>query len=75
MDEYTVPICAALVSLGAMFSLFLDNAPSHVCRLACGHDQTVLHGTAEFQPPRSPDLSPSDFFCDSFRIQALLTRV
>ena len=33
-----------------------------VCRPACGHYKTVLHGAVEFQPPCSPDLSPLDFF-------------
>ena len=47
-DEHFVPNCAA-------------NAPSHACRLACDHHKTVLHGTVEFQPPCSPDLSPLDF--------------
>ena len=46
----------------AKFLLLLDSAPSHACRLACNHCRTVLHGTIEFQPPCSADLSPSDFF-------------
>ena len=47
---------------GRKFLLILDNAPSHACRLACEHYKTVRHGTAEFQPPCSPDLSPLKFF-------------
>ena len=39
------------------FSLLLATAPSHACRLACDHNKTVSHGTVEFQPPSSPDLS------------------
>ena len=62
MDEYIVPKCTALMELGRKFSLILDNAPSHDSRLACEHCSTVLHGTVEFQPPCSPDLSPLDFF-------------
>ena len=60
-------------------NIALDNAPSHACRLACDYHKTLLHGTVEFQPPYSPDLSPLDFFlaqsaarsasfsCQSFR--------
>ena len=55
MDEYIVPNSAP----GRKFLLILDNAPSHACRLACEHHKTVLHGTVEFQPPCSPDLSLS----------------
>ena len=42
-------------------NIALDNAPSHACRLACDHHSIVLHGTVEFQPPYSPDLSSLDF--------------
>ena len=35
---------------------------AYASRLACEHCKVVLHGTVEFQPPCSPDLSPSDFF-------------
>ena len=35
---------------------------AYVSRLDCEHCKVVLHGTVEFQPPCSPDLSPSDFF-------------
>ena len=62
MDEYIVPNCTALMEPGRKFLLILDNAPSHVSRLACEHCSTVLHGSVEFQPPCSPDLSPLDFF-------------
>ena len=48
--------------LGRKFLLILDNAPSHASRLASEHYKSVLHGTVEFQPPCSPDLSPFDFF-------------
>ena len=51
MDEFTVPMRPP----HAAWTL-LDTAPSHARRLAS------LHGTAEFQPPCSPDLSPLDFF-------------
>ena len=61
MDEYIAPNCTALIEPGRKFLLILDNAPSHASRLACEHDST-LHGTVEFQPPCSPDLSLSDFF-------------
>ena len=57
-DEYIFPNCAALMEPGRKFSLILDNAPSHACRLTCKHNKTVLHDTGEFQPPRFPDLSP-----------------
>ena len=59
MDEYIAPNCTALMELGRKFLLLLDNAPSHASRQ---HYKTVLHGTVEFQPPCSPDLSPLDFF-------------
>ena len=63
-DEYTMPNCAALMELGRKFLLILDNVPSHASRLALEHNKTVWHGTVEFQPPCSPDLSLSllDFF-------------
>ena len=90
MDEYTVPNCTALMEPGRKFSLILDNAPSHASRIACEHYSTVLHGTVEFQPPCSPDLSSLGFFLwNELRVQlvqhpapanpaellALLTRV
>ena len=56
MDEYISPNCIVLMEPGRKFSLLLDNAPSHASRMACEH------GTVEFQPPCSPDLSPLDFF-------------
>ena len=62
MDEHIVPNCTALMEPGRKFLLILDIAPSHASRLACDHYSTVLHGTVEFQPPCSPDLSPLDFF-------------
>ena len=77
MDEYIVPNCTALMEPGRKFLLILDNALSHASRLPCEHYSTVLHGTVEFQPPYSPDLSPLDFFCgtssrhSSFSIQLL----
>ena len=45
------------------FLLLLHNAPSHACKLAGDHCKTVLHGTVEFQPPCSPDLSLFIFYC------------
>ena len=62
MDECIVPSCTALMEPGRKFLLILDNAPSHASRLGCEHYSTVLHGTVEFQPPCSPDLSLLDFF-------------
>ena len=62
MDEHIAPNCAALMEPGREYLLLLDNAPSHACRLACDHHQTVSNGTVGFQPPCSPDLSPVDFF-------------
>ena len=68
--------------------LILDNAPSHTARLACERHKTVLHGTIEFDPRCSPDLSPLDFFfmeraqspgrsvsssCQSAELRVLLT--
>ena len=61
MDEYIVPNCTALLEPGRKFLLILDNAPSHASMRACEHYSTVLHGTVEFHPPCSPDLSPLDF--------------
>ena len=61
MNEYIAPNCAGLLEPGREFLLILDNAPSHASRLACEHYKTVLHGTVDFQPPCSPDLSPLDF--------------
>ena len=58
MDEYIVPKCTALMEPGRKSLLILDNAPLHASRLACEHCSTVLHGTVEFQPQCSPDLSP-----------------
>ena len=86
MDEYIAPNCTALMEPGREFLLLLDNAPSYASRLACEHYKTVLHGTVEFQPPCSPDLSPSDFFlwkelktqlapANPAELRALLTRV
>ena len=57
MDEYIVPNGAALMEPGRKFLLILDNVPSHACKLAGDHFKTVLHSTAEFQPPCSPDVS------------------
>ena len=62
MDEYISPNCIALMEPGREFLLLLDNAPPHASSMACEHYKTVWHGTVEFQPPCSPDLSPSDFF-------------
>ena len=62
MEEHIAPNCAALMEPGREYLLLLDNAPSHACRLACDHHQTVSNGTVGFQPPCSPDLSPVDFF-------------
>ena len=62
MDEYIVPNCTALMEPWRKFLLILDNAPSHASRLACEHYKTVFHGTVEFQPACSPDLSSLDFF-------------
>ena len=62
MNEYIAPNCTALMEPGREFLLILDNAPSHASRLACAHYKTVWHGTIEFQPLCSPDLSPLDFF-------------
>ena len=62
MDEYIVPNSVGFMEPGRTFLLILDNAPSHACRLPCEHCKVVLHGTVEFQPPCSPDLSPLDFF-------------
>ena len=56
VGEFFVANCAALLEPGREFLLLLDNAPSRACRLACDHNKTVLNGTAEFQPPCSPDL-------------------
>ena len=90
MDEYIVPNCTALMEPGRKFLRILDNAPSHTSWLACEHYSTVLHGTVEFQPPCSPDLSPFDFFlwnelkvqlvqhpapANPAELRALLTRV
>ena len=61
MDECIVPNRASLMEPGRKFLSILDNAPSHASRLDCEHCETVLHGTVEFQPPCSPDLSPLDF--------------
>ena len=51
------PIAQPSWRLGVIFLLILDNAPSHACRLVCDHHRTVLHGTVEFQPLRTPNLS------------------
>ena len=85
MDEYLVPNCAALLEPGREFLLLLDNAPSRACRQASDHYKTVLNGTAEFQPPCSPDLvlmwnesSRHSSFSSSRksrRIASLLTRL
>ena len=90
MDEYMVPNCTALMEPGRKFLLILDNAPSHASKLACEHHKTLLHGTVEFQPVCSPDLSPVDFFlwnelkvqlvqhpapASPSEVRALLTRV
>ena len=56
VGEFFVPSCAALLEPGREFLLLLDNAPSRACRQASDHYKTVLNGTAEFQPPCSPDL-------------------
>ena len=55
------PNCAALMEPGRRFLLLLDHATSHACRPICDHNKAVLHGTVEFQPPCSSDLSPLDF--------------
>ena len=51
-----------LVCLVFLAFLVWDTAPSHASRLAYETYKTVSHGTVGFQPPCSPDLSPSDFF-------------
>ena len=64
MGEYVLPSCKAIMEPGRMLLLLLDNVPSHACRLACENYKTVLHGTVEFQPSCSSDLSPLDFFVE-----------
>ena len=64
--------CAALVEPGRKFLVILDNSPSHASRLACEHQKTVFHGTVEFQPPCSPDLSPLHF-CGTSSIHSLFS--
>ena len=61
MGEYIAPNCTALTELGRKFLMIVEDVPSHVCRLACEQYKTMVHGTVEFQPPCSPDLSPADF--------------
>ena len=39
--------CSAFMELGCQFLLILGNAPSHACKLACGHNKKVLDGTVE----------------------------
>ena len=62
MDEYIVPNCTVLIEPGRKFLLISDNAVARQQACLCEHYSTVLHGTVEFQPPCSPDLSPLDFF-------------
>ena len=57
IEEYMVPNCTALMETERKLLMILD-ARSHASRLACEQHKTLLHGTVEFQPACSPDLSP-----------------
>ena len=64
MEFYVLP---AAGSLSADYTVILDNAPSHACRVAKafydGLGKTTTGGPRiVMQPPHSPDLSPLDFF-------------
>ena len=60
--EAGVCLVSCYLSHIARIVLCASSAPSHASRLACELYQTVLHGTVEFQPLCSPDLSSCDFF-------------
>ena len=63
MELYVMPSAGTLCE---DWTLILDNAPSHTCRLARGfYDASCRNAAGSprvvMQPPHSPDLSPLDF--------------